>query len=64
MVRPRQVHELHGIGLAVPSRGQPFRIANDRGETQVLGYARVALAPWFVLAGIIPLAFLLYRRNF
>ena len=31
--------------------------------TQVLGYARVALAPWFVLAGIIPLAFLLYRRN-
>jgi hypothetical protein len=31
--------------------------------TDVLGYARVALAPWFVLAGIIPLAFLLYRRN-
>lgn len=32
--------------------------------TDVLGYARVALAPWFVLAGIIPLAFLIYRRNF
>jgi hypothetical protein len=32
--------------------------------TPVLGYARVALAPWFVLAGIIPLAFLIYRRNF
>jgi hypothetical protein len=32
--------------------------------TDVLGYARVALAPWFVLAGIVPLAFLLYRRNF
>lgn len=32
--------------------------------TQVLGYARVALAPWFLLAGVIPLAFLLYRRNF
>lgn len=33
-------------------------------ETKVLGYARVALAPWFVLAGVIPLGFLLYRRNF
>jgi hypothetical protein len=32
-------------------------------RTAVIGYARVALAPWFVLAGIIPLAFLLYRRN-
>jgi von Willebrand factor type A domain len=31
--------------------------------TKVLGYARVALAPWFVLAGVIPLGFLLYRRN-
>jgi hypothetical protein len=31
--------------------------------TEVLGYARVALAPWFILAGVIPLAFLLYRRN-
>jgi hypothetical protein len=31
--------------------------------TNVLGYARVALAPWFVLAGVIPLGFLLYRRN-
>ena len=36
---------------------------NDPVTTQVLGYARVALAPWFVLAGVIPLAFLLYRRN-
>lgn len=26
-------------------------------------YARVALAPWFVLGGILPLGFLLYRRN-
>jgi von Willebrand factor type A domain len=31
--------------------------------TKVSGYARVALAPWFVLAGVIPLGFLLYRRN-
>jgi hypothetical protein len=33
-------------------------------RTSVSSYARVALAPWFVLAGVIPLAFLLYRRNF
>ncbi len=37
---------------------------NSPVETAVLGYARVALAPWFILAGVIPLAFLLYRRNF
>jgi von Willebrand factor type A domain len=32
--------------------------------TRLLGYARIALAPWFLLAGVIPLGFLLYRRNF
>jgi len=32
-------------------------------DTEVIGYARVALAPWFVLAGVVPLGFLLYRRN-
>ncbi len=31
--------------------------------TKVSGYARVALAPWFLLAGVVPLGFLLYRRN-
>jgi hypothetical protein len=30
---------------------------------RVNSYARVALAPWFVLGGILPLGFLLYRRN-
>ena len=33
-------------------------------EKRVSAYARVALAPWFVLGGILPLGFLLYRRNF
>ncbi len=32
-------------------------------HTAVQQYARVALAPWFVLAGAVPLAFLLWRRN-
>jgi len=31
--------------------------------THVSAYTRVALAPWFVLAGALPLAFLLWRRN-
>ena len=31
---------------------------------RVSSYARVALAPWFVLGGVLPLGFLLYRRNF
>lgn len=32
-------------------------------RSRVDAYARVALAPWFVLAGVVPLAFLLWRRN-
>lgn len=33
-------------------------------KAAVMGYARIALAPWFLLAGVIPLGFLFYRRNF
>jgi hypothetical protein len=32
-------------------------------ESRVDAYARVALAPWVALAGILPLGFLFYRRN-
>jgi hypothetical protein len=32
-------------------------------RTHVAAYARIALAPWFVLGGILPLGFLLWRRN-
>ena len=63
--------------FAVAARGRVFTendlhalertIRSDAGTspvtTQVIGYARVALAPWFVLAGVVPLGFLLYRRN-
>jgi len=34
-----------------------------KAEKTVQQYTRVALAPWFVLAGVIPLGFLLWRRN-
>jgi hypothetical protein len=51
----------HDIGALVRT------IRGDAGtapvRTAVLGYARIPLAPWFVLAGVFPLAFLLYRRN-
>jgi len=32
-------------------------------QTHIAAYARVPLAPWFVLGGILPLGFLLWRRN-
>jgi hypothetical protein len=32
-------------------------------HTSVTQYARIALAPWFVLAAVVPLGFLLWRRN-
>jgi hypothetical protein len=32
-------------------------------RTHIDAYARLALAPWFILAGTAPLAFLLWRRN-
>ena len=48
--------------------GKVARVARDAvgfagTRTHIDAYARVALAPWFVLAGIVPLAFLLWRRN-
>lgn len=32
-------------------------------QTRILGYRRVALGQWFLLAGVIPLGFLFWRRN-
>jgi VWA domain-containing protein len=31
--------------------------------TTLLGFTRVALGPWFLLAGVVPLGFLFWRRN-
>lgn len=38
-------------------------VGHARAQTHVSAYARIALAPWFVLAAAVPLAFLLWRRN-
>jgi hypothetical protein len=32
-------------------------------RTRIDAYARIALAPWFVLGSVVPLGFLLWRRN-
>ena len=49
----------------IPQVAKAVRDAVGYGQTQthVDAYARVPLAPWFVLAGILPLAYLLWRRN-
>jgi hypothetical protein len=33
-------------------------------DSHIDAYARIALAPWVALAGVLPLGFLFYRRNF
>jgi len=38
-------------------------VGYSKTEAHVDAYARLALAPWFVLGGVLPLGFLLYRRN-
>lgn len=39
-------------------------VGNGSAVAHVDAYARIALAPWFALGGILPLGFLFYRRNF
>jgi hypothetical protein len=38
-------------------------VGHAKTRTHIAAYARIPLAPWFVLGGILPLAFLLWRRN-
>ena len=51
--------DLNGLLGAIHSEA-----GSKPATTATLGYARVALGPWFLLAGVVPLGFLLYRRNF
>lgn len=51
-------HDLGGLEHA--SRDA---VGRAHAETRFTSYARVPLAPWLVLAGVLPLAFLLWRRN-
>jgi hypothetical protein len=51
-------HDLGSLMRAIRSEA-----GTNPARTRTLGYARSALGPWFLLAGIVPLGFLLYRRN-
>lgn len=52
-------NDLHALEQTIHQEAGSSPVA-----TKVSGSARIALAPWFVLAGVFPLGFLLYRRNF
>lgn len=51
-------HDFGGIAHAARDA-----VGRAQSHTVVSSYARVPLAPWFILAAIPPLAFLLWRRN-
>ena len=51
----------HDVGAIVRAARDVVGRASTR--THIAAYARIPLAPWFVLGGILPLAFLLWRRN-
>jgi von Willebrand factor type A domain len=55
------VYQEHEVGKVVGAVREA--VGHAQGHTHVAAYARVPLAPWFVLAAGIPLAFLLWRRN-
>jgi hypothetical protein len=51
-------HELSRI-----ERSARDAVGQARAHSVVSGYARVPLAPWIILAAVVPLGFLLWRRN-
>jgi hypothetical protein len=56
-----QAFDEHDVGAIVQAARNVVGHAKTR--THIAAYARIPLAPWFVLGGILPLAFLLWRRN-
>lgn len=51
-------HDLGGLLRAIRSE-----TGTKPAHTEILGYSRVSLAPWFLLGGVVPLGFLFWRRN-
>lgn len=51
-------HDLSGLLRAIHAEA-----GTRPARSLTLGYERRALGPWFLLAGVVPLGFLLYRRN-
>jgi hypothetical protein len=64
------VAALTGGGRSIPEddfaavvRAARDGVGHAGTRTHVDAYARIALAPWFILGGIVPLGFLIWRRN-
>jgi hypothetical protein len=57
----RRAFEEGDFGSAVRAARDAVGHAGTR--TRIDSYARIALAPWFVLGGVVPLGFLFWRRN-
>jgi Mg-chelatase subunit ChlD len=55
------MYDEHELGRI--ERSAHDAIGQAQAHSLVSGYARVALAPWIILAGVVPLGFLLWRRN-
>jgi von Willebrand factor type A domain len=55
------VFEEDQVGPLVHAARQ--QLGSGPSESHVDAYARIALAPWVALAGVLPLGFLFYRRN-
>ncbi|HKT43550.1 MAG TPA: VWA domain-containing protein, partial [Gaiellaceae bacterium] len=55
------VFDEHQIGALV--RTAKHAVGTGPSEAHISAYARIALAPWVALAGVLPLGFLFYRRN-
>ena len=51
-------NDLSGLVHTILTEAGPVR-----AKTRILGFERVPLGPWVLLAGIIPLGFLFWRRN-
>ncbi|HZT93795.1 MAG TPA: vWA domain-containing protein [Gaiellaceae bacterium] len=51
-------HDLAGLVRAIRAEA-----GTKPARAKTLGYERSALGPWFLLAGVVPLGFLLFRRN-
>jgi hypothetical protein len=57
-----RVYDEHDVGGIIHAARAV--VGHGGAQARLDAYARIPLAPWFVLGGIAPLGFLLWRRNF
>jgi von Willebrand factor type A domain len=49
--------------MSAATRAARDAVGRAGTRTRIDAYARIALAPWFILGGVLPLGFLFWRRN-